>query len=1192
MILDDFCNKVTEDYLREQGERFYGFENPNGFYMELQLGDRIEYANDAYSTLQELRDIMIPDCFSDLMQLVRKEMEPSFSSYQRRIAEVASKRNQALEALSKNKSVLISDAERRVRDKEQELFSSMQNIISKHSSIPREKLKEIISLYKLPVGKSKIDTNKMSLEELEQFIDLAHYAANETVGDKSVTDRLIGIFYLPLTANINDADTVFMVKVSHFLVLLILGYLLKPYFMALVGFVYIVHFLSKLHKIYQREELLCAAYEISEPIDFSSFVNSNEEYIRLKEELDSLMHKDDSELRVGVEKAYLADMERLQGENPQIELEEIQKVYNLNLNEYMQAFEKSTNTIRDKQKNLLRMHEEHIASIDKHFEDLKKRMTLLGGAVSTKKTMEQRFKIGSAKYKGEVVAEADIEMPLTNINFLYKDDESRISLVKFAKLLLCNAICNVKEKYLKVTIYDPNDLGKDFSEFLSPKLSEYIQIVNTDFKKLSESLLSDSKNSIASFGGKDIQTFNAEAESLGKITKDYHIVIIASHEGDLTKEKQFSSFMKYSAKYGVWIWNIMKMKTTFSDNKEDKIDYDSFLKDLCICLEPGLIQTTDQYLGGFDAPLSFYEYKASLGVRTVESLIEAIEENKVDILPYEEGYRLKHIPDDKIWSFNTLKGIELHPGLVDGDPDKAFAHVLGDDTVHALMGGATGQGKSGTINEMLATLLHMYSPEELEMVMVDFKNVEFSMYTGELLIPHAKIIAGTKDGEYALSIFDYLIEEMTRRTKLFTENKVQKIEEYNRLMLAKGRRDLCLPRMLVLIDEFQVMFTEVDDRMVEKIKERITSLSKLARFAGCHMWFTSQSMKNTMSADILEQFKLRLSLFCTKETSTDLLGNPAAATIKGKGWIYTNDSGAQNPHANRLFRVPFATNDYIKTYLPKLIAKCGKEGHIHRNAVFYDESKLHPGTDLIETYTNNKMLASKPGTFILGERTMYSTNSLPYGVTITKDDGEHVISTFFERESLLNVAQTFIENCIQRNVDYCVHSADKESTKLLGLIDRVPDDYKALVENAWTAEELIGLLDNMIQEREEIGSDKPHEEFYFIAVNWEKLLGLGRDDSYKNIENFKSVLQRGGEVNVHVILLLRETTVFKQFNSVINHKIISKCSERESGFILDNDKGLKLDKTFGLHSYGSSMVKFKLYQFPLQGEILKREVCL
>lgn len=1190
MTLEDYCKKVTDTYLSDETSGLSQYENTNVYYESLDIGDRIEYVNDAYSTYTELKDYIVQDCYTDLMAMVKTDMQPEFSEYQIKLSKADAAKESELRDVEIRRSVRIRDAEEAVREKEASLLISMQTVINRHASIQRDKLAEIIRLYKLPVGKSKIDVSSMTFKELAECIDLAHYATETTVGDTLLTDKLISYVYYPITNKSLEDELSFYLKVSHFSVLVVLGYLLKPYFMCAVGFLYIVHFLGKLYKVHEREELLIAAYEISEPIDFSSFVVCDEDYKALKLHLERVSQEDDSVEILEIEQRYNTIKKEIEKSNPKYKLEEIQKEYNINFNDYLQNFERASNTIKDKHRMLLRMHEEHMAAIDRHFGVMRGNMRLLGTEVQRQKTMNTKFKIGSATYKDVIVAEATIDVPMSCINFLYTDDVAHTEVVNFAKLLLCNAICNVREKYLKVTIYDPCDLGKDFSEFLHPKLSEYISIQSTDFKKLEESMFTENQNNIAKFNGSDIQKYNSNAEAIGKMTADYHIVIIASAEEDLTKNKKLTAFMKYAGSYGVWVWNIMQKKFDFGESAEDKVDYNNFLKDVTLCEEAGVLKTNDGSLGGFDSPLKLYDYTPELGLKISNTLMDAIELNKFDVLPYETDYRIPNIPDDKIWTWSTLKGIELHLGLQDGDPSKNIAHVLGDNTVHFLMGGATGQGKSATINQFLATLLHMYSPEELELIMVDFKNIEFKMYTGDLLIPHAKIISGTKDGEYALSLFDYLLDEMNRRTRIFGEAKVQKLEEYNKLMKAVGEPEKCLPRILLIVDEFQVPFTECEPKVVEQLKDKITIAAKLARFAGLHMGFTSQSMKSTLPADILEQFKLRMALFCTKETSNDLIGNPAASTIKSIGWVYTNDSGAQNANSNRLFRIPFASNSYIKEYLPKLIKKCKDEGHVHRHARFYDEDELHTKEDLLSAYKENDKLRERQGVFLLGERTSYSTNTLPYGVTIKADDCEHVIVSCFEREALMNIGQTFIENCIQRGVDYCVHSADKDSTRLMDLENRVPSYYRLLITEPCTASDILELLDDMVQERE--AEDKEgYEEFYFIGLNWEKMEGLGRNENYTLQTKLQLILQRAGNVNVHLILILRDSSNFRQLHlPYINHKIISKCSEKESGMLTDTTKGLKLSEKFAIHMYGSDMVKYKVYQFPLNGEIQSREV--
>lgn len=385
-------------------------------------------------------------------------------------------------------------------------------------------------------------------------------------------------------------------------------------------------------------------------------------------------------------------------------------------------------------------------------------------------------------------------------------------------------------------------------------------------------------------GTDNFNDYNRKNSIEGKITLEYRIIIIFSTDKSLWENKLFNKFKNYSTDMGVWIWLLHGDKSLYL--KDDKIP--EGIEEL---LNFPIIVENEQYYifnnkqynlfskGKFTEPIS---YETDIGKKSIKNLISTIESNRIDIVDYEKEYSLKHISYDKIWTYSTLEGIELHFGFLDGDRNDNHAEWLGSDgakPVYCLMAGETGAGKSATINQVLVNLLYMYPPEELELIMIDFKNVEFNMYTGDLLIPHAKLIAGTADGEYALSIFEYLLKEICRRQAEFAKYKFQNIMDWNKAVLNKKIDKKYMSRVLLRADEFQVMFSEVENKIVDKIKILITSISKLARFAGCHLWFTSQSMKGTMNQDILDQFELRATLRSSYETSIDVLGNDAAFIV-------------------------------------------------------------------------------------------------------------------------------------------------------------------------------------------------------------------------------------------------------------------------------------------------------------------------
>jgi hypothetical protein len=408
-------------------------------------------------------------------------------------------------------------------------------------------------------------------------------------------------------------------------------------------------------------------------------------------------------------------------------------------------------------------------------------------------------------------------------------------------------------------------------------------------------------------------------------------------------------------------------------------------------------------------------------------------------------------------------------------------------------------------------------------------------------------------------------------------HQFQKIGQYNEHMRKSGRQKEVLPRVLCLVDEFQVMFNELDTRSLERIKTQLTAVAKLGRAMGVHMWFTSQSMEGTLKKDTLDQFKLRMCLRGSRETATEILGNDAPTKIKTKGWVYSNDSGGQDPSSNRLFRVPLLEGDGIKSYLRKLIDKCAKEGRIHRQARFYDEDQIHPGSDIAEVYNTNPIMKEQNGLFIMGERTMYTEDKTPYTVTLKVDDAQHLFLSAPRRNEQANLALTIIENCKQRGVSYIVNSADKELLKLTGVEGSTPEELKPLLNMQMGLDELLNVFESIVASAEEDGDTT---EMHIILLAWDKLERIGRNPDHRVEQKIMSILRRSSQRNIHFHFVVRETADMR--SSVMrncDHRVVTRCSERESGVVVETDKAAKLPKGIGMHFYDNNTFKFKVYKF-------------
>lgn len=156
-----------------------------------------------------------------------------------------------------------------------------------------------------------------------------------------------------------------------------------------------------------------------------------------------------------------------------------------------------------------------------------------------------------------------------------------------------------------------------------------------------------------------------------------------------------------------------------------------------------------------------------------------------------------------------------------------------DKLVHTLVAGSTNSGKSVCLNTMLVSLLYKASPEDVKLILVDPKTVEFSMFNN---LPHMLIPNTITDCEKAVSALNWLVEEMERRYKRLGQLGVKKISEYNETPeVISGS----IPKMYYIV----MVFDEVGDFMAvakKEIEEKIMRLAAKSRACGIHLVLATQ----------------------------------------------------------------------------------------------------------------------------------------------------------------------------------------------------------------------------------------------------------------------------------------------------------------------------------------------------------------
>lgn len=252
------------------------------------------------------------------------------------------------------------------------------------------------------------------------------------------------------------------------------------------------------------------------------------------------------------------------------------------------------------------------------------------------------------------------------------------------------------------------------------------------------------------------------------------------------------------------------------------------------------------------------------------------------------GIEVPNIVQDKVLLGELLNNKEF---LTDGNPlnvalgiDIAGNFVDLDITEmpHALIAGTTGSGKSVCINTILTSILYKASPEQVRLVLIDPKLIEFSAYED---IPHLATPV-INDPKLATTALKWAVDEMQNRYELFKACKRRDITSYNEY--AKTRNDLVqLPYIVIVIDELaDLMFVAAST-----VEEYIQRLAQKARAAGIHLIMATQRpstdvIKGTIKANMQTRIAFAVN---SQVDSMTILDKSGAEKLLGKGDMLYSD---------------------------------------------------------------------------------------------------------------------------------------------------------------------------------------------------------------------------------------------------------------------------------------------------------------
>ena len=504
------------------------------------------------------------------------------------------------------------------------------------------------------------------------------------------------------------------------------------------------------------------------------------------------------------------------------------------------------------------------------------------------------------------------------IEFDFESRNAALSCLTAIEMRLFQSIPSGK---LRVTMFDPIDLGKNFALF--SVLGEYDdRIISTriwhEAGRMKEKL-NDLVNQISHVNQdclkgiyNNIVDYN---RAIGKNAEPLQALFVADFSSQYFDDeccRLLNQILQSGPKCGVYCFI-----AGTHDALESGLGRDNTQKVDRFIFRHGRMSLNSNTIGSMDLlPISLPESDQRKSI--LQILNEGIKNSGRITIDYNEASDDLLLHKEKWFQYMSGDdGISIPIGIEGAN--KIVEVCLGgvDRTQHhMLVSGTIGSGKSTFLHTFIMSTLLRYSPEDVQIYLLDFKKgVEFKIYS-EYQLPNFKLISTDTTAEYGLAVLKHLCDEQARiESTLFKQENISLIEEYN-----EKHPNEKISRKLLIIDEFHEMFINSESEVAKECHKYLQQLVKQGRAWGVYVILASQKLPESCS-DIYHQMLNRIALQSTEEVAKmildgDNLGVSMLAGMDVGNGIF-NDNGG-NKDSNRIFRVAYFSRNQLKDTLEQI----------------------------------------------------------------------------------------------------------------------------------------------------------------------------------------------------------------------------------------------------------------------------------
>ncbi|WP_437770468.1 FtsK/SpoIIIE domain-containing protein [Arthrobacter sp. KNU40] len=820
-----------------------------------------------------------------------------------------------------------------------------------------------------------------------------------------------------------------------------------------------------------------------------------------------------------------------------------------------------------------------------------------------------------------------------NGRLVYQHDSSgREAAQSAVRALILRLLAAFPAGKLTLTVFDPMGLGDSVGPFLA--LGDH----NKDFiggkvwsssadlvKQLSE-LTTHIEHVITRYLRGEYSTIAEYNSAAGEIAENYRVLVVFDFPAQFTEETQFElkRIMENGPRCGVF--------TVVVSNSGIKANYGVKDSDL-----PGIRLVNEESFAGhpFEGKLPLLHFDADpialLGARKGQDLVDFVVDKVgregnaaadvwVDLnqtharfgqavgaqvrsdIP--EGTTSVSTDSPETWWRSSSRDACVSPVGPSSARDVALVRFDSSSMAGGFLIGRMGSGKSTLLHTYLAGLTMLYSPEELELYLIDFREgVEFAAYA-QMQLPHARCIAIESEREFGLSVLESIVEEMQRRGRIFRSTGGQQTT-FSNIRDLGGEK---LTRIVLVFDEFHVLFAQ-EDKIAAKSAELMETIIRQGRGFGVHVLLASQTLSGmtALPRQTLDLLPVRLLLGSTREDADLVLGeaNQGWKLISKPGEGVLNHMGGA-VEGNVVFLGAFEEDADRIERLEKLRDKATAEGYARQPVVF---EGFKPASLESEPPYEFRTHVLPPNPHVLSlrvGRTM--TLAGPANILLRREGGSNVLVVARDiNETPLGILSVGLLSILAGTATAKVYfanfiSIDEDIDRRLS--DHVETGRLELLR----PRRLFAVLEELVREtKRRIDEDDDRSPARVLC-----LYGIHRardlsSESYSSLDDetgapspdelLQEVLRNGPEVGIHVIAWTESVTALeRRFNRAtqdhFNHILGTRMGREDSGRLFDSDAASKLRDNQLLYADIDAGVERRMMAYATPDPIWTKEVLL